>query len=174
MSSHSSDSTTEWLGSASQKQLLQLASNITIKPGQLTVRVDGTEIAEMLTIDPDALNEEALCITSVFQIRKRGVETKLILADLPSGQDDKLIRNIAKAHSWFKQITSGKTFGQIATAEQTSKRRVQQMIDLAFLAPDIVRDVLEGKQPTGFTSDWCKQHGLPADWNDQRSLLKTL
>ena len=56
----------------------------------------------MLTIDPDALNEEALCITSVFQIRKRGVETKLILADLPSGQDDKLIRNIAKAHSWFK------------------------------------------------------------------------
>ena len=77
MSSHSSDSTTEWLGSASQKQLLQLASNITIKPGQLTVRVDGTEIAEMLTIDPDALNEEALCITSVFQIRKRGVETNL-------------------------------------------------------------------------------------------------
>ena len=165
---------TEWLGSASQKQLLQLASNITIKPGQLTVRLDGTEIAEMLAIDPDALNEEALCITSVFQIRKRGVETKLILADLPSGQDDKLIRNIAKAHSWFKQITSGKTFGQIATAEQTSKRRVQQMIDLAFLAPDIVRDVLEGKQPTGFTSDWSKQHGLPADWNDQRSLLKTL
>jgi hypothetical protein len=37
------------------------------------------------------------------------------------------------------------------------------MIDLAFLAPDIVRDVLHGKQPMGFTSDWCKTRDLPSD-----------
>jgi hypothetical protein len=52
--------------------------------------------------------------------------------------------------------------------------RIQQMIDLAFLAPDIVRDVLDGKQPIGFTSDWFKQHGLPSDWKSQRQLLATL
>ena len=45
---------------------------------------------------------------------------------------------------------------------------------LAFLAPDIIRDVLTGKQPIGFTSDWCKARPLPSDWQDQRALLATL
>ena len=45
------------------------------------------------------------------------------------------------------------------------------MIDLAFLAPDITRDVLDGKQPIGFTSDWCLRHPLPADWSELRTLL---
>lgn len=48
------------------------------------------------------------------------------------------------------------------------------MIDLAFLAPDIVRDVIDGKQPLGFTSEWCKTHVLPSDWGDQRALIATL
>jgi site-specific DNA recombinase len=165
---------TNWLATAAQADLLRLVMKITIEPGQLTVQIDQNQVADILDTDADTLNEEELKISSVFQIRKRGVETKLIFADLPIGQDDALIRNIAKAHSWFEQMKTGKTFAQIATAEQTSKRRVQQMIDLAFLAPDIVRDVLDGNQPIGFTSDWCLRHALPSDWNEQRQLLKTL
>ena len=47
------------------------------------------------------------------------------------------------------------------------------MIDLAFLAPDIDRDVLDGAQPMGFTSDWCLRYDLPSDWDEQRDLLAT-
>ena len=53
-------------------------------------------------------------------------------------------------------------------------RRIQQIIEFAFLAPDIVRDVLEGKQPVGFTSKWCSRHILPSDWSEQRQILATL
>ncbi|KRS12689.1 hypothetical protein XM53_08840, partial [Roseovarius atlanticus] len=42
------------------------------------------------------------------------------------------------------------------------------------LAPDIVRDVLEGRQPIGFTSEWCLRHDLPSDWTEQRQHLATL
>jgi site-specific DNA recombinase len=84
------------------------------------------------------------------------------------------IRNIARAHVWFEAIKAGQTFDEIAAAAGTSKRRVQDMVGLAFLAPDIVRDVLEGRQPSGFTSDWCKAHELPSDWPGQRALLATL
>lgn len=48
------------------------------------------------------------------------------------------------------------------------------MIDLAFLAPDLVREVVDGKQPLGFTSDWCKRHSLPPNWDEQRELLTQL
>lgn len=146
----------------------------TIAPGQITVQIDPNQVSDILDTDADTLNEVELKISSMFQIRKRGVETKLIFADMPIGQDDVLIRNIAKAHSWFEQMKAGKSFDEIANAEQTSKRRVQQMIDLAFLAPDIVRDALEGKQPIGFTSVWCLRHALPTDWDEQRQLLKNL
>ena len=117
----------------------------------------------MFEIDTGKLSEDALTIVGMFRTRKRGVETKLVFADQPIGQDIDLIRNVAKAYNWFEHLKSGKTFAQIAEAKNTSKRRVQQMIDLAFLAPDIVADVLEGKQPVGLTSDWCLRHVLPSD-----------
>ena len=62
----------------------------------------------------------------------------------------------------------------IAASEHTSKRRIQQMIDLAFLAPDIVKQILDGTQPLGLTSDWLLRHTLPIDWEEQRALISRL
>ncbi len=161
-------------GDLAESTLLKTVAHITIAPGELTIQLDPTSLAKLASIKTQAVNEDALTITTPFQMRKRGVETKLILADAPTGQDDALIRNIAKAHHWFVQIKAGKTFAEIADGEVTSKRRIQQVISLAFLAPDIIRDVLDGKQPLGFTSDWCVRHALPSDWSEQRDLLRTL
>ncbi|EIE52700.1 hypothetical protein C357_02344, partial [Citreicella sp. 357] len=91
-----------------------------------------------------------------------------------SSPDETLIQNIAKAHLWFEQIKAGRTLSEIAKAEGTTNGRIYQLIDLAFLAPDIIRDVLDGKHPPGFTSDWCVRHTLPGDWQDQRALIATL
>ncbi len=155
-------------------ELFKLIECVDIAPGDLCVHLDGTRFAELLSIKQDALDQSSMVIASTFQLRKRGVETKLIFADEAIGVDDRLVRNIAKAHQWFEQIKSGKTLSEIARAEQTSNRRLQQMIELAFLAPDILRNILDGRQPLGFTSDWCMRHTLPADWNEQRELFATL
>ena len=47
-------------------------------------------------------------------------------------------------------------------------------LPLAFLAPDITRDILAGKQPIGLTSTWIMTHRLPISWDDQRALIATL
>ncbi len=85
-----------------------------------------------------------------------------------------LIRNIARALVWFERIKNGETFGEIAATEDASKRRIQQMVGLAFLAPDIIRDILDGKHPLGLTSEWLMRHELPSDWNEQRAIIATL
>ncbi|KIN75528.1 Recombinase [Sulfitobacter mediterraneus KCTC 32188] len=121
----------------------------------------------------DVQNEQ-LTITMPFQFRKRGVETKLIFSDAPAQRDDTLIKNVAMAHHWFEQIKAGQTLSEIAKANGISSRRVQQMIELAFLAPDITNGILDGTQPFGLTSHWCKQHAIPANWQDQRALIATL
>lgn len=158
----------------SDSTLLKSVAHIAIAPGELTMQLDPTSLAKLVSIEPEVFSDNALTVTAPFQMRKRGVETKLILADARVGQDDALIRNISMAHHWFGQIKAGKTFAEIADGENTSKRRIQQVISLAFLAPDIIRDVLDGKQPLGFTSDWCVRHTLPSDWSEQRNLLRTL
>jgi DNA invertase Pin-like site-specific DNA recombinase len=159
---------------AEQEDLLALIARIDIAPGTLVLRIDATAIAARLEINPGAIDADRLISSHPFALRKRGVETKIVLADAPAGQDETLIRNIARAHAWFQRIRSGETVAAIAESEGTSKRRVQQMVDLAFLAPDIVRDVMDGRQPAGLTSDWCKTHELPADWSEQRRLIATL
>lgn len=48
------------------------------------------------------------------------------------------------------------------------------MISSAFLAPDLLRQVMEGKQPLGLTSDWAMRCRIPSDWTEQRALFATL
>lgn len=156
------------------RSCLQIVERIDLKLGAMTVTLDATRLASLIGCDQTGFEPDTLTITTPFQLRKRGVESKLIFADAPCQRDETLISNIAKAHHWFEQIKSGKTFTQIAETDQTSKRRIQQMIDLAFLAPDIVRDVLNGTQPLGFTSDWCSRHAIPTNWDEQRALIATL
>jgi site-specific DNA recombinase len=166
--------TAAWLADAKPDALLALVARVDIVPGTMTLKFDSAILAGQIGIDTKCINAEALASRYPFQLRKRGVETRIILAEAPTGQDETLIRNIARAHAWFERIKAGETFAQIAEAEGTSKRRIQDIIDLAFLAPDFVRDALDGRQPTGFTSDWCKTHELPCDWVDQRAFLASL
>lgn len=165
---------TDLTSKPSSGDILTLVEHINIAPGQIRLKLDGPAIALMLDIDAVALDSDPLKIEAPFRIRKRGVETKIILAEAYGNKDKVMIRNIALAHHWLERIKAGETFGDIARTDDISKRRVQHMIDLAFLAPDIIRDVLAGKQPLGFTSDWCKARTLPSDWQDQRALLATL
>ncbi|MCU9849535.1 recombinase family protein [Defluviimonas sp. WL0024] len=161
-------------GGAGRAELLDMVKRVDIAPGALTLSLDAPALAQELDVDPARLVDDGLTKSVPFQLRKRGVETKLVLAGAPASRDDTLIRNIARAHHWYGQIRAGRSFEEIAADDNVSKRRVQQMIDLAFLAPEIVRDVLDGKQPLGFTSDWCKTHVLPSDWSDQRRVISAL
>ncbi|MBT8418862.1 MAG: recombinase family protein [Silicimonas sp.] len=157
-----------------RQTLCGLVGRVDIAPGTLRLKLDPALLAVRLGVDPSGVDDSALPSSHPFQLRKRGVETKLILDDTPPEKDETLIRNIARAHAWFERIKGGQTFAEIAAMEDTSKRRIQQMIELAFLAPDIVRDVLDGRQPLGFTSDWCLRHALPSDWAEQRAIIATL
>ena len=71
-------------------------------------------------------------------------------------------------------INEGIGFAPIAVLATTSTRRIQTITDFAFLAPDIVKMILEGRQPIGLTSDWLKYNRLPNDWQAQRVLITTL
>lgn len=159
---------------ASKGDLLSLVERVSIAPGKIAIEISATAIAEQLAFDHDRISDDQLNLEAAFTHRKRGVETRLVLTDTPATRDETLFKNLALAHRYFDMIRSGKTYAEIADAESASKRRIQHLVELAFLAPDIIRGVWEGRQPVGLTSEWLKSHAIPSVWKEQRDLFKTL
>ena len=103
------------------------------------------------------------------------METKLVIgAETSQPIDATLIRSIAKVHQYYDAIKSGQTFEEIAKTENLSKRRIMQVIDLAFLAPEIVKQIVQGDQPSSLTAKWLGINPLPSDWQAQRRIIAAL
>ncbi len=147
----------------------------TIKPGAIEINLNPEAIADTIEISEDELNPDVLMFILPFQFRKRGVETKLTIGSAHSKQaDTTLIRSIAKAHQYYDAIKHGQTFEDIAASENLSKRRIMQVIELAFLAPDIVKLIVQGEQPLSLTAKWLGINPLPPDWQAQRRIVAAL
>ena len=110
-------------------------------------------------------------------MKRRGVELRLIIQNEPSSRakvDLVLLKTIARAQQWFDRLASGevKSLAAIATREGLNYRFVGKVVRLAFLAPEIVEAIAEGKQPPELSTELLtKRIRLPLDWNDQKRLL---
>jgi hypothetical protein len=86
--------------------------------------------------------------------------------------DPSLIKAIARAHAWFEDLKKGLSYKDIASRDEIDQRHVARTVRLAFLAPDITRAILSGREPSGLTSQaLVRITHLPADWNEQLNLL---
>lgn len=101
----------------------------------------------------------------------------LILTDSDMQQPEinpQLVKALAKSYLWNKQILSGevKNGAEIQKRENLkSKTYVNSIIDLKFLAPDIVEQILNGTQPKDLTVQ--KLFNIKTlDWAEQKRLLK--
>ncbi len=146
-----------------------------IKPGTISIALCLDQTAELFDVKPHCLNPDMLTFASSFQLRKRGVETKLIIGDATKvSVDTVLIRNIALAHAIYENLKSGKNIETTAAEVGLSKRRILQLINHAFLSPQITKSILEGRQPLALTTEWLQHNQVPACWNEQTSLFATL
>lgn len=140
---------------------------IDIGRDRLGIAIDPKHLASALGVAPFDAAPDDLTFVAPFTRRRRGVETKLLLEGDAIPRDETLLRNIARGHSFLEMILSGQSVQQIAKAHNLSARRVQQTVEFGFLSPDIVRRVIEGRQPAFLTADWCLKHEIPADWTAQ-------
>lgn len=117
---------------------------------------------------------EPATIVCPWRIRKRGVETKLLLqaggTASKSKPDPYLVRAIARAHVWNRQLINGSYASgrEIARAEGVTARYIYKLLPLAFLAPDIVEAISQGRQPGDLTLRSLTTTGIPDDWAAQR------
>lgn len=159
-------------GNATER--LALIERADLRRGLLTVRQDKAMLADHLCCMPEKINLAGLIIEAPFQMRRRGVELKLHLGEPPAEIDRTLVQNIMKGRSWLAMVIAGKTFSEIAVTEGVSKRRVQDVISLALLAPDVLDGIATGEQPEGLTTDYLIKTRFSAVWSEQRAQFASL
>src|SRR6202521_3771792 len=122
-------------------------------------------------------DQVAIARSFPMQLKRRGVELRLIVGDHNRSAaivDLALLKAVARAHRWFDRIRTGKASLLAASAarEELAVRYVGRLIRLAFLAPDIVEVIVEGRQPTTLTAEaLTRRIELPLSWCSQRTAL---
>lgn len=90
--------------------------------------------------------------------------------------DPSLIKAILQARRWWKLWVEhgSRSLKEIAREEGVNDRYVSQILPLAFLAPDLVAMILDGRQPSSLTAGRLIKHvALPSGWDEQRRVLLT-
>jgi hypothetical protein len=92
-------------------------------------------------------------------LARRGVETRLAVPGpstdtVKRSPDAALLKAVARAHVWFEELTSGRARSiiEIARRESVSDRFVSIVLELAFLAPDALDAVTDGRQFSDLTA----------------------
>jgi hypothetical protein len=128
-------------------------------------------LANRLGVPLAQINHNALSLIGEVALRRRGVEAKLVLAHTPAALDRTLLKTVALGWAWFEEIKAGASMQAIADREGITQRRVAHLVDLAFLARDIIRSIVEGRQPPTLTADRLIKSRHRTPWSDQRAWL---
>lgn len=100
-------------------------------------------------------------------IRARGSCRLMPAARNPQRRDPALIKALRKARSMVGKDARAMPWIDAAPASPY----LRKMVRLAFLAPDIQRDILAGRQPPRLTLEQLIRMEIPAGWDEQRRLL---
>jgi len=90
-----------------------------------------------------------------------------------SAPDRQLLKALAQAHAGLAAHDAAPSMSveQHRRARSLPDSYIRRLMGLAFLAPDIQRAILAGRQPAGLTGQQLLQTGVPLAWADQRSAL---
>lgn len=179
-----------------QQVARQVIDRIIITKDQLTVRLSYAGISKVL----DNVKEVSICtaekrnngyrphiamddqhleitIPARFEVYGRSQiavdsDGRSIRAFKRSNFNPVLVNALVKSYRWNQQLDSGQvTITELAKSEGMGRTYISRVVNLMYLAPEIISGIMNGTQPT-------KMHlqdliaNLPVEWHRQKQLLK--
>lgn len=123
--------------------------------------------------------ESTISVFVPMRIKKRGGSAMLILpkkisrtADKPN-YDYKMINAFAKAYKWQQALTQNSrlTVSRLAERENLSGAYVGKILRLNFVAPYIVKTIMDGKQPRGLKLQDFMDNTISDLWEEQKVMF---
>jgi DNA invertase Pin-like site-specific DNA recombinase len=117
----------------------------------------------------------------VFEIRMKHRQGAVIIeapGEAPAAQriDRALLRAVVLARTWANQLAGGEvgSVKELACRNGLCEHYMARLMPLAFLAPDLTTQILEGRQPQAVSLGALTRRPLPLDWCEQRRVFATL
>jgi site-specific DNA recombinase len=174
---------------AEQRAFFQATiERVMVKDGCIEISINRVGLKQLLLAKSEtsaAIGADLACSTVISQpiiltaaarLMRCGLEVRLVIAGEAKQQEtartsQSLIKAIARGRYWYEQLTSrgSMSLSELAEASGVNDRYASRILRFAFLAPDIVEAILEGRQPKGMTLDKAFIN-MPQRWEEQRQL----
>jgi site-specific DNA recombinase len=159
--------------------LTSLIDRIELQPDRLDLRINRQRLMTVLGATPPASGspEPPLTLSVTAQLRRTGKEMMMRIERTdaaPAKPNPSLIKLIVRAYLFEAKLlqSRGARFGELAGREKLNRSYYSRVVRLAYLAPDITRAIVEGRQPPGLSAARLLEHsGLPLAWPEQRKAL---
>lgn len=154
-------------------ELTPVINKIEIEEDRLRLTLNLQALARL--IDYPLADQRELTIESPFTMKRRRYEHKIALGNVihcptPDEEWSKLFPMVLH---WKSKLLSGETDLKSLAAEAGIDRgHASRLLPLAFLAPDIIIDLVEGRGPVDLTLDDLREvMATPKPWAEQRTEL---
>jgi hypothetical protein len=124
--------------------------------------------------------DEGISLSAPLSLQYRGRETRIVLNGDESvlrAVDTTLLTSIARGYAWRQEMIAdpNTSASSIAVREKVTSAYVSRLIELSFLAPDILEDIVSGSQPPSLTFHRLRaMPNVPLDWASQRQVSFSL
>jgi site-specific DNA recombinase len=177
--------------------VISLVRRVEIGPDSIRIDIDRQRLTSVLQSDgsgpsvgngsargnagsedaDDANPEDIATLTIAARLQRAGREMRMIVQNVEDQRapDPALLRVLARAHDFRERLAQDPDLSahDIARAEGVSAADIYATLRLAWLAPDIVEAIVNGRQPSRLTAtELFRLSGhLPLGWPQQRTLI---
>ena len=149
----------------------QLCTRVTIHAEKLAIEISPKQLTTALDL-PAAPDLDPIVIDSQATLQRSGRKLTFVQDGKRASSSEpsaELVRLLAKARSWWNRIAEGGIeIAALAREEDINPSYVSRVVRLNFLAPALVEDILQGKQPASVSAQSLRLADLPVDWETQR------
>jgi site-specific DNA recombinase len=166
--------------------LRKIVKRVVVRAKSIDLLVSRSALQRLLTDESHRSNQDCQAAFGASQsdtfhleapaeIRRQGLAMRLVVApnsSSPIKPVAPLLKAITRAQDWSKRLLDGSAVSQTDLARQLgmNHRYIDHVLQCAFLAPDIVEAILDGRQPPDLNFDKLTRN-LPLEWAEQRRQL---
>jgi hypothetical protein len=159
----------------------QLVGRVALDEQRLNITLSSAAVLNTLGFEQiDTRDDDQPIVLTSDALRvRRGHEIRLIIPGpmtkriAPRVRDEKLVALIAEAQAARELVMASpdKPLNRIASDAGRCRTRLARLLSLSCIAPDIVAQIIEGRQPPTLTTKALLATKLPLAWVDQCAVL---
>jgi len=134
----------------------------------------GTSYREALQ-GQEASSDDIIRLTVEVRLKRCGGEMRLVVSpDSSSPQEiTPILKAVVRAHRWREGVLAGEVPNRMVAAKRLNlnEEYLRRVLGCAFLAPDILEAILDGRHSSYLTVKTLSRRNLPLDWAEQRTQL---